>query len=286
MIVLSSVEYEGLARGISEELGVEYMQIETRRFPDGELYVRVPTEVKGKECVYVQTAQKNIELVEVFLVLDALRDYGAKTITCVVPYIAYSRQDKRFKEGEAMSAKTTLKLINSLCDRIITVNAHYLDSEGKTEIYGVKIENLDAFPVLAEYFSEKNKNKNKIVVAPDKGSLKYARKASEVIGCDFGNIEKKRFGDEEVKMDLNGLDVSGKSVIILDDIISTGGTIVNAAKLLKKAGAERIYVGCVHGIFAKGMDRINAVVDEVVCTDTIITEGSKISIAKLIADAI
>ncbi|MBN2518433.1 MAG: ribose-phosphate diphosphokinase [Candidatus Altiarchaeota archaeon] len=280
MIVLSSKKSAGIAEEVVKSLKATFGRIDTKTFPDGEVYVRIRDKVEGKDIVYIHTAQNNNDLIELFLALSAFKENKAKRITCVIPYLAYSRQDEAFLDGEAISAQTILRSIASYADEIVTVNAHFLNEAGKFEFGGVTLHNLDAFPLLAKYFKHVKKP---VVLSPDEGSLYYAKEAASVIKCEFDYLVKRRISGEDVEMQPKHLDVHGKDVIILDDIISTGGTIIRASERLKEHGALGVYVGCVHGVFAKGTGMFKEL-NELICTDTIPMKLSMVSVAPLIAE--
>ncbi|HEX55520.1 MAG: ribose-phosphate diphosphokinase [Candidatus Altiarchaeales archaeon] len=282
MILIGGSSSRELAVRVAEKTNIELAEIDFRKFPDNEIYIRLFSDVSDKKCIVIHTTRTNDDIIELFLLLDLLRDLGAGEVHTIVPYLAYSRQDKRFNEGEALSAKTILKLINKFSDSITTVNCHFLDSEGEFMFHGIKIKNLDAFPLVAEYF--RKKFKKPVVVSPDKGALRYAKGAANIIRCDFDYLEKKRISDDKVVMSVRNLDVYDKDVIILDDIISTGTTIIEAVKILRKYGARSISAGCVHGVFSHGIEKLNKALDNLVCTDTIQTQVSKVSISSLIAE--
>ncbi len=280
MIVFSGSSCASLGRRIAEGKGLRIGEAKIDRFPDGETYLRLVSSVAGEECVLVQSTLGNDSLVELLLFLDMLRDQGAAKVHVVVPYFGYARQDKNFNSGEALSAKTVLKLLCQLSDSITTVNCHFLGREGVFKFHDMDIKNLDAFPLLAKYF--KAELKKPILIAPDKGSLEYAKNASEIIGCDFDFLQKKRLSGEKVEIQTKELSVKGKDALILDDMISTGGTIIEAAKLLKSQGASSVSVGCVHGVFSQGAEKVISAVDRLICTDTIERDISKVSVAQLI----
>lgn len=280
MIVFSGSSCASLGRKIAQDKGLQLGEAKIERFPDGEVYLRLETPVKGEECVLVQSTLGNDNLVELMLFLDMLRDQGASKIHAVVPYFGYARQDKTFNSGEALSAKTTLKTILSLSDSVTSINCHFLDREGVFKFHDLEIKNLDAFPLLAKYFKEQLKRP--MLIAPDKGSLEYAKNAAEIIGCEFDFLQKKRLSGEKVEIQTKELDVKGKDTLILDDMISTGGTIIEAAKLLRSQGAASVNAGCVHGVFSQGTQKVASAVDRLVCTDTIERDISKVSVAELI----
>lgn len=319
MIIFGGSNSSNLAEKVAKCRNYELGEVEIRQFPDSEIYVRILSDVKDRECAVIQSTRNNDNLIELLIILDALRDLKAKKVTAVVPYLGYARQDKRFKSGEALAARTVLKLISSSADRIVTVNCHFLNeggvfdaddyfdvtsrffeknmksdtfdsihfdkkikNDGKQELV---IENLDAFPVVAKYFKNKF-NENLVAIAPDKGALQHVKLAAEVIGCEHDYLEKTRHSGEEVTIKTKSLNIKNKNVLILDDMISTGGTIAESAKVIKQCGAKTINVGCVHGVFSKGTEMFKGVVDEVVCTNTINRECSKVDVSELIAGSL
>lgn len=284
MIVFSGGSSLALGLKVAKEAGWEFGELKTDRFPDGEVYVRVLSKVKDLECLIVQSTLRNDDLIELLILEDLLNDLGASKVHAVVPYLGYARQDRRFNEGEALSAKTVLKLIDGMADSFTTVNCHFLEEAGTFKYNGIKVRNLDAFPLLAEYFA--GRLKCPVVIAPDKGSLHYAKNAACIIGCEFDFLQKKRLSGEKVIIETKRLDVAGKDVLILDDMISTGGTIIEAVKVLRKAGAETVNVGCVHGVFSHGVDKVKSVTDSLVCTDTIEREISRVSVSGLTVQAL
>ncbi len=284
MLVFSGSSSMDLALGVSRARGSSLGELDTRRFPDGEYYINVLSKVIGEDCVVIQSTQTNDLLVELIFILDTLNDLGAGNIDVVIPYMGYSRQDKRFKPGESLSAKTVLKLIDGLSDSIRLINAHFLDCSGKSNVYGIELCNLDAFPAIAGYFQDRFSDP--VILAPDKGSLGYAKKTAALMECDFDYLHKTRISDTEVEIATKKLNVSGKDVIILDDMISTGGTIIEAANILRSQGAASVNVGCVHGVFSKGIAVFEDIVDDMVCTDTLETDISHVSVSSLIADSL
>jgi len=279
MIIFSNQKSDALAKEVASGLRAELGVKERKVFPDGELYVRLMTPVKGQEVVLIHTTQNNDDLVELILTLSALKENGAKRITCVVPHMIYQRQDESFLEGEAVSAKVVLNLIDQFADRIITINAHFMDNGGEGKFGGVKVTNLDAFPLLGKHFSGV---KDLVIMSPDEGAMKYAEAAGRAVGCPYDYLIKKRIDGENVEMQPKKLSVSGKNVVILDDIISTGGTMKKAAEMLKSQGAKKVYLGCVHGVFTKGTDIFKGT--DVVCTNSLPTPLSKVSLAPVIIE--
>lgn len=281
MIIFSSRKSEALAKEVAKGLSAKIGRIETKVFPDGEIYIRLLTSVKGEEVVLINTTQTNDDLIELILTLSAFKENGAKKVTAVVPHLIYQRQDCAFKEGEAISAKVVLEIIDKYADEIITVNAHFMEKGCKEKFEGVEINNLDTFPLLGAHFKG---IPDLVIISPDEGSKDYAKAACSVVGCPHDYLVKKRISGETVEMQPKDLDVKGMNVVILDDIIATGETMKKAAEMLKKQGAKKVYLGCVHCIFAKGTDMFKGI--EVVCTDSIPNKLSKVSVAPVIVKAL
>ncbi len=281
MFVFYNQKSEALAKEVAKAVGAHLGRKEVKVFPDGEIYVRILDKPLKKMAVVIHTTQNNGDLIELFFTLSALREAGAHCVRCIIPHVIYQRQDEAFKEGEAVSAKIVLNLINRYADEIITVNAHFLDKGGKYTFGGVKVLNLDAFPLLGQHFKG---IPNLAIIAPDEGAMHYAEAAGKAISRPYDHLIKKRIDGETVEMQPKKLDVKGKNVVILDDIISTGGTMIKAAEMLKKQGAESVRLGCVHGLFTKGTNIFGKL--EVVCTDSLPTKLSKVSLAPVIIGAL
>ena len=243
MIIFSGSKSILLTKKVVRETNIDIGEREIREFPDSEIYVRILSDVHNETCILIQSITDNSAMIETFLFLDALRDLGAERIHAILPYLAYSRQDKRFERGEALSAKTVLNIIDDLSDSITVINSHFLNNEGVYNFHGVEINNLDAFPLLVEYF--KNGFNNAIIIAPDEGVKGYVSNAAKLFGCEFDYLEKKRIDSNNVEIKPKNVDVNGKDVVILDDMISTGGTMIEASKSLKSMGARTINIGCV-----------------------------------------
>jgi ribose-phosphate pyrophosphokinase len=263
-----------LARKISELLNVELAQTKFKIFPDGELYVRIGG---VKEAVVVQSINSSDDLIYLVLMLDALRD--AK-VTAVIPYLGYARQDRRFEEGEAVSIRAVARLIESYADRVISVNVHSREAAK----YFSRLVEVDAMPILGRYFEDQNV----VMISPDIGSYKRVKVAAKAAGCEFDCMEKERVDAERVKIKPKRVDVKGKRVVLVDDIISTGGTMVEAAKIVLESGAESVEAACVHAVLAGyALNKLYAAgISRVVATDTIEKAVSKISVAELIASVL
>ena len=274
-----------LARGIARELSVDFVDVAFEKhpggFPDGERYVRLLGLVSGEHVVLVQTTHPGPMIVELFLLADAIRDAGAKRITAVVPYFGYGRQDKRFLEGEAVSAKTIAKHIAVDCDELLTMAVPANPEILKT--FPLPTREVSGMPAIGRYLKSA---KVDVLLAPDQGALRLVKEASSVAGVPFDFLVKKRLDSYTVKIEPKALAVRGKSVGIVDDVISTGGTIATAAKELKTQGARRVIAACVHGLFVGPAEANLKVCDDVIATDTVLSPHTKVSVAPEFAAAI
>ena len=274
-----------LARGIGRELGAVHVDVAFAKhpggFPDGERYVRLLGPVAGEHVVLVQTTHPDPMIVEFFLLADAIRDAGARRLTAVVPYFGYGRQDKRFLEGEAVSAKTIAKHIAVDCDELFTMAIPANPEILKT--FPLPTREVSGMPAIGRYLKSA---KVDVLLAPDQGALRLAKEASSVAGVPFDFLVKKRIDSYTVKIEPKALDVRGKSVGIVDDVISTGGTIATAAKELKVQGAQRVIAACVHGLFVGPAEANLKVCDDVIATDTVLSPHTKVSVAPEFAAAI
>lgn len=276
-----------LAAALSTELKCETAQFEYRKFPDNEIYFRIDTDLKGTEAIIVQSGfpNPNDSLVELILAIDSCKTKKAKSITAVVPYFPYARQDKVFKPGEAFSLQVIAKILKNLgIKRMVTFDAHFHEKEfGKYKLFGLNGINLSAGPILAEYIKNKFDLGNLHIISPDLGASELVKNAAKKTNSTFSSIEKKRTGDYQVEMS-GKLDVSGKNVLVLDDIISTGGTMLKAIDLCKQNGAEKVFCAATHGLFVKeSLEKLKNVSDYLVASDSIKNEVSEVSLAKEIA---
>ncbi len=262
-----------LSRRIASILGLEFAKVTFKRFPDGEVYVRIEDSVD--EPVVVQSITSNDDLITLMLMLDAL---DGKDITVVIPYMGYARQDKKFKEGEPISIRAVARLIEGYANRVITVNIHSREALSHFK----KLEEVDAMPIIGEYY----KGRDVVMISPDLGSLERVKVCAEHAGCEFDYLEKRRIDAENVEIKPKNLDVKGKEVVIVDDIISTGGTMVEATRMLLQAGAKSVECACVHAVLAgNALNKLfSAGVKDVIATDTIERAVSLVSVAPTIAE--
>jgi ribose-phosphate pyrophosphokinase len=282
MFILGGTSAKNVATNLAHCLRQPLLRATYMRFPDDEFYVRLHDNIAGQDVVIVQTAYPDPKIVELLLIQDAIHDAGVKKITVVLPYFGYSRQDKKFKDGEAISARAIAQHISLRADCVITVDPH---KEHILKFFTVPAYSCSAISTIAHYLKEKNID---FVLAPDKGAEDRARKTAALINCEYDYLEKTRIDGSTVKITPKKLDALGKHVAIIDDIISTGSTMAQSIKELKKQGAASVSVACTHGLFVGGAKEklLSANCDEIISTDTIETEFSKVSTADCIAETL
>ena len=288
MLVVAGPASPALGRRVAELLEADLASVEWKLFPDGESYIRLPRDLKGERVVIVQSTPppQDKRLMELFFLVDLVKDLGASEVIAVVPYLAYMRQDKRFMSGEAVSIKVVAKLLESVgVDAVVLVDSH---SKIVCEHFNVDVIEVSAMPLIGEYFA-KMKLPNPFVLAPDAKAFSMIKVVAEKLGapCDYLKKVRDRVTGE-VKTFFKEVDVEGREVIIVDDIISTGGTIANAARIALDLGASCVYASCTHALLVGGaLDKLRkAGVSEVVGTDTIESDFSKVSVAPTIVQAL
>ena len=284
-MIIGGSASQKLAAKIAKELECPLIPIETKRFPDGERYIRIKGKVDEEVTVVQSTGYPQDEnLIELFLILKNLKSMGVKKIKVVIPYFGYGRQERCFKSGEAVSAVIIANLLEAAgADEIFCINLH---EDNIREFFQIPVHNLSAMKPIADHIKETTTNP--VIVAPDKGALGFAKEIAEILGCEYDYLEKTRISPEVVETKPKNLDVKGKEAVIIDDIISTGGTIVNASKILKEHGATKVVVSCVHPVLVEDalLKIFAADVDDVIATDTLRSDVSLISVAQLVADAL
>jgi ribose-phosphate pyrophosphokinase len=291
LIVIGGSTSEALAEKVAKELNFKAGGLEIRRFPDGEKYLRVLDEVKNEDVAVIESIHHTPDelLFEYLLIVDTLKDLGAKRVIGFIPYFAYARQDERFKPGEALSFRTVSKLMESVgTDEIFTIDMHQHRVLKSSEVFRIPSRNLSAMPLLADYVKKTGTLQKPLVIGPDAEAEQWAKLAAERLETDYDVFEKKRFGDERVEIRPRKASAKGRDVLIVDDIISTGGTIVEASKILLSQGAKRVEVACTHPILAPGaLEKIKAAgVQNVIGTDTVPSPISYVSVAPLIAEQV
>ncbi len=293
MIVVPGSSNAPLAYRVARAAGSNIAKVEYRHFPDGEKYVRILDDVKGEDVVFVQSAALRPDeyLVETLLAVDTMKE-SARSVTLVLSYFPYARQDERFKPGEALSLATVSKLIKGVgTDRLITVDVHRHRVLDMRSLVGIPYIDASVMPMLARYARDNGliDVERAVVMGPDAEAEQWAALAARELGVEHASLVKKRLGDKEVEVKVTrDVDVRGRDVLLVDDIISTGGTIREAAKLLQGLGARKIVVGVAHALLVE--DALAKIleegVEEVFSSDTVPNPTTRVSAAPAIVDAL
>ena len=296
MKLLSGTGNLELSKKIAQNLKLKLVNSNIKRFADGEIYVEINENIRGNSIFVIQSISTpaNDNLMELLICIDALRRSSAKNITAVIPYFGYARQDRKVVPRTAISAKLVSNLItNAGAHRIVTVDLHAGQIQG---FFDIPVDNLFSTPIFSKHIKKYISNKNIICVAPDVGGVERARALGQKLNVGLAIVDKRRPapGKSQV-MNIIG-NVKGKNCLLVDDIIDSGGTIVNAAKVLKEKGAKDVYVYVTHGVLSgNAVEQINnSKIKKLILTDTIdnsnkIKKSSKIvilSISNLMAEAI
>ena len=275
-----------LAKKIASKLKKPYSALEVIHFPDSEIKLKFKVNVKGKVVVLVQSFYKNINdcVIETLFAAETASDLGAKRVILVAPYFPYLRQDKRFNPGECISLRTIAKNIDEDFDKAIIIDPHLHREKTLEHIFRIKSKKVTANPLIIDYI--KKKIKNPVIIGPDWESHKWAQRIAEEIGCEFAIMEKKRYSARKVKVSLHKkINIKNKNLIFIDDMISTGNTLLRAIKAMKKLGAKKVTCFAVHGILVENaLQKLQKAGATVITTNTIPNKAAKIDVSRLIAD--
>ena len=303
MLILNGSKSQSLGEKIAIDLGLNFENVTTRKFPDGETYIRIETDVKGRDVAIVQTMfpDQNDALMEFLLIADTLKDMEVNSIIGIVPYLAYARQDRKFQPGESLSMKTIAELMKAVgVKKLITVDTHYQHVKpGKFDLFGIPCINVSAGRILLNHIRERIDH-DLMTIGPDLGSsemIKYTtgeemvlmkEKKCPICGLPAAQckckIQKKKYEITEIESKYN---FSGRNVVILDDIIASGGTMIKSVKKVKSEGAKKVVAAATHGLFMKdSLIQLKELTDYLVVTDSISTPVSNVSIAALIVEAL
>ena len=272
-----------LAEEISRTSGIEISNVDVVRFADGEISINIEESVRGHDVFVVQSTSSpaNEHLMELLILADAIKRASAKTLTVLMPYYGYSRQDRKAKSRQPITAKLIADMLQVAgVDRLICIDLHAAQIQG---FFNVPIDNFPAAPLLADHFLYTKHLQNIVIVSPDHGGVTRARVFARILNAPLAIIDKRR--PEPNKAEVQNIigDVSGKIAIMVDDIIDTAGTLIAGAEALIRAGATQVYAAATHPVFSgDAIQRIqNSVICEVVVTDTIhipdINKSSKIT---------
>ncbi|MDE0706768.1 MAG: ribose-phosphate diphosphokinase [Candidatus Poseidoniales archaeon] len=301
MPVVSGSSSRDVATSLAPLIGMQYIELESRKFPDGEGYVRVPSgaidAVRSEPVVLVSNTYPDSGIVNTVLLLEAIAEVRRGNLSnlkgeepqnmedvgsgvyLAIPYYGYSRQDKRFSKGEAVSARVIADILARGCDGIAILDLH---EPAVLKDMEVPIEFVSSMPEIAELLQ--NEVSPDFVLSPDKGAIARATKVAGLIGCDFSYLEKTRIDAHTIEHTPKDLDVDGKVVAIVDDMISTGGTICRASDALRRQGATEVHAACTHGLFTGGaILRLSNHVDGVHSTDSLPNPRAVVSAAPALA---
>src|SRR3989338_4927192 len=281
-IIIPCTNAADLATKLATEIKAGVVQYESRKFPDGENYYRIDTDLTGKDVAVVQSGYPNPNdaLVELILAVNAAKSQGAKKVTVVAPYFPYGRQDKQFKKGEAFSLEIFAGVLKDVgVKSIITADAHFRDDYKPYSLFGLRGHNISGGAILAQYIKAKFSLKNLHIISPDFGASELVKQTADNTNSTYAALQKKRISDTQVEM-TGKLDVQGKNILVLDDIISTGGTMIRAIELCKGSGAARVFAAATHGLFVgDSLWKLRSSAEYVVTTDSIKNETSEVSLA-------
>lgn len=282
--IFSGSSNPALTAAVCKYLGISLGRAEIDRFPDGEKVIRVEDDVRGRDCFIVQSTCKPVDehLIELLIYLDCLRRASANRVTAVIPYFGYARQDRKDEGRVPITAKLVANLITCAgANRVLAIDLHAQQLQG---FFDIPVDHLTGQLVLSKYFKDKNIRKL-TVVSPDVGNMKIAAKYASHLGGELAIVHKRRVSGSEVDAREIIGEVKGRNILMCDDIIATAGTVCGAAKLVKDRGAEKIYVGATHGVFAGGALKqlAEAAIDEVIVTDTIPQEAGKLRNIKVLS---
>lgn len=283
-----------LAGEVAKLLNVKLGQVVVGRFPEGEIQVQIRENIRGKDVFLIQSTctSPNDYLMELLIMVDAARRASARRITAVLPFYGYARQDRKDRPRVPITAKLVANLlVSSGANRVLTMDLHSGQIQG---FFDIPVDHLYSINIMGQYLKKK-KIKNLVIVSPDVGGIKMARAYAKLLGANFAVVDKRR--EDAAKTHVMHIigEVKGKNVVLVDDLISTGGSVVEAAKALKANGALDIYVMAVHPVLAgPAIERLqNSPVKELIVSNSIPLSASKkikkitqLSVAPLLADAI
>ncbi|UCG36424.1 MAG: ribose-phosphate pyrophosphokinase [Candidatus Bathyarchaeota archaeon] len=288
MIVLPGPASQELGNRIASQLNAKLIPIVFKKFPDGESYIRIQGDVRGKHVVAVQTTSRPQEerMIQLLLMISAAKNHNARKITAVIPYFAYSRQDRAFLQGEACSAKVFIQILEACgVSDIITVNAHNPEA---IRSCSVPVKDISAIPLLAKHFKSKG-FESAVSLSMGKKGLSTAKEAAKILEGPSDYIPTRRdVHTGAVTIEEKPLNVEGRTAILFDDIISSGGTMMKAVFHTKNQGASRVYAACVHPLMTEDTRKkiIGCGADGVIGTDSVQSPISVVSVAPAVARAL
>ena len=269
-IIFSGTSHPNFSTELAVYLGTPLGQVSFEPFPDGEISVQIQDNVRGRDVFVIQSVARepNFYLMELLIMIDALKRASAKSIVAVIPYFGYARQDRKDKPRVPITAKLVADLLATAgATRVLTMDLHAGQIQG---FFDVPVDNLYARPILADAMLKEKKN-DLIVMAPDLGAIKIARAYANHLKADFGVIDKRRVSSEEVAVTAIIGNLKGRDVLLADDMCSTGGTLVQAAHACKEAGAQRIFAAFSHGLLVgeAKTQLVNSSIEKIFMSNTV-----------------
>lgn len=288
MLIVSCSHGKHLGSLIAKKLKNKVSALLVDKFPDDELRIRFNNNLKNKKIVLVQSFYKNISdcIIEVIFAAKTARDLGAKSVALVAPYFPYLRQDKRFHKGESVSQSIIAGLTDKYFDEVHIMDPHLHRKNKLENLFKIKSKKLTANTLIADYI--KKYIKNPIIIGPDEESYKWAKNVAEILNAESLILKKKRYSSYHVRIKFNKkINLRNYNAVIVDDIVSTGRTILETAKILRKLGAKKIYCICVHGIFVNdALKKLTGAGIDVVSTNTIPNKVAKIDVSGVIGESL
>jgi ribose-phosphate pyrophosphokinase len=286
-VIIGGTNSYDLAKKVARKLKVSYKKLVVNQFPDGEFHIRLPVQVKNKQVIIIQSMapKPNLSLLETVWAAQTARELGAKKVIVVAPYLCYMRQDKRFFATEAKS-NTIMSALLTCADEVLTIDPHLHRIKSLKEIFEIKARSITANNVLGEYI--KKNIKKGMIIGPDAESYQWAEDIAEIAGLESVVLKKKRFNARRVRIVVPEKlkeQLKGMPAILVDDVISTGHTILEVVKQLRKHNIKNIYALTVHGLFSEdALRKLQKAKVKVIATNTINNKVARIDVSDLIAE--
>jgi ribose-phosphate pyrophosphokinase len=281
----------GFEKGLCKELKAKKINYTCEQFPDGELKIKFHEKIRGKEILLVQSLalKPNQSLIELYFAAKTAKKLKAKKIIAIIPYLAYMRQDKEFTPGECISAHHMAELLNNSIDELITIDPHLHRIRKMEEVFTIPAKAVTSTDAIAEFVEKKFDAKNTVIIGPDWESFQWARKVAKKIGFQSIIFSKHRFSARRVKVKYNtNTELKGKKLILIDDMISTGHTMIETIKELKKKKPKEIYCVTVHALLVENAHKKlkKAGTNAIYSCNTVPSKTNTIDVSKIVAKEI
>jgi len=286
-LLLGFPDYQLQAKNLARLLKVDFAEVEIHTFPDGESKIKLPAQIPDRIIICRSLNFPNEKLLELYFICKAARQKGCEHITLIAPYLCYMRQDKAFEAGEIVSQRLTGKFISSLVDEVVTVDPHLHRISDLEEVIKTKRAiTLSAAPLISNHISLQVSDP--LIVGPDEESEQWVKQIAEIHGYDYMIAEKTRHSDHDVDIVLPSSDIEHRNVVLIDDVASTGKTLMNAAQQLIENGVGNIYCAVTHALFVENsyQELLSMGVREVWSTDSVAHPSNCISLTSLIAESL